>query len=362
MKEMKITTSNLGVMNMKKSLLIVALAMVLVFAFATTALAKNAGSPAVSPGNGYLTWAQASSLGSLDAMQDNGPHADYTTTTIKCVVCHSVHGAPKGTFLLTKALASDVTSASTSVVCSYCHGVGATASTKIVSLTIGSSTSPHSGRCAAEPGCHAPSPHGVGASTYPVLSSRLLNDGADTVIALAISESATTGVDADTFSTLPSGQTDYARSQITMATGYLCSSTGCHNESAFAIGARGDAMYVQAGGHSTAEWQSGHPVLATATTTWTNGIAGAAAKQVAWADANGCEDCHDLTDASRGGATAFPHNTLGSRLWMTKASNASRSDATTITGDLALGVTAVDGACIKCHVSTGDTSGVGRTF
>ncbi|MHB1017902.1 MAG: hypothetical protein ACYC2X_08470 [Coriobacteriia bacterium] len=67
---------------MKKTLMIVALAMVLVFAFSGIASAKIT--------NGYITWATASA--NLDGTVAT-PHSGYTVNTEKCAVCHSVHNA-----------------------------------------------------------------------------------------------------------------------------------------------------------------------------------------------------------------------------------------------------------------------------
>ena len=94
---------------MKKTLLIVCLALVLALALgATPAFAKYAGFSSTTQ---YLTWTQAQSLASNNADAADmafGPHNGYATTTIKCAVCHSVHRAT--TKLLNAGSA-----------CAYCH-------------------------------------------------------------------------------------------------------------------------------------------------------------------------------------------------------------------------------------------------
>ena len=115
---------------MKKTILVVVLALVLTFAFAAGAFATTGkffkggvdyytwlnptGSP--SPGTAWV----ASGTSTIGANTANpGVHANYLATTAKCGICHSVHrAAGDGTKLLPTANAT----------CSGCH-VGSTAIT-----------------------------------------------------------------------------------------------------------------------------------------------------------------------------------------------------------------------------------------
>jgi predicted CXXCH cytochrome family protein len=361
---------------MKKSLLLAALAAVLVFAFASTAVAKNAGS-AATVGNGYVTWATANSIASGVAAEASGPHDNYAVSTVKCAVCHSIHGAPDNTFLLTRVTSAAGTNAGQ--VCAYCHGYGATAGAHIVAINQApTANSPHSSICYQT--CHA-GVHGLNVSSYSVLSTKLLRKGADTMIAAAIAD-AGTGLTAATFTQPSAGNA--SATQLSMATGYVCAQPGCHVQSAFAVAARGDHMTVQnRGGVSLA--LSGHPVIAAASTNFNapagsglvaSGLGGASGVQVAFKAANGCDTCHDLADAATTDGTAFPHNKGAGNIWLTKASNASMSDQTIVqntdvvnSGDAGTTIgladnytTVQDGICLKCHVSADGLSGVGKTF
>jgi len=326
----------------------------------------NGGSPTVQSG-GYVSWADAAFYASDHAEQADGPHANYTVNTIKCGVCHSVHGAAAGGAVLTqvqKGLANP------SQVCAACHGLGQTITDLTVSINAaGTSNSPHNSRCAG--GCHTASVHGADASIYPTMASKLLTSGSDTIIADAIddvaNETANVISSAET-SLVASDFTGFARANYTLATAYTCAKPGCHNNSAFGIKKSGALMDLQDGTGP----KTGHPVLADVTTDWNfDGSYGVQfSGQVAWADANGCEKCHDYVDANTG-STAFPHNRYDTRLWMTIASDASRADETSVTDAMdpdASGhaldyyITIQDGACLKCHVSSDGLSGVGQTY
>jgi len=373
MKEVNNNESNTqGVNTMKKSVLVIALVAVMVFAFASSALAKNAGSAAAA-GDGYVSWTIAASIGSqyqgaANTAQASGPHANYTTSTVKCAVCHSVHGAPDNTFLLTKVTSAAGTNAGQ--VCAYCHGYGATAGAHIVAINQApTANTPHSSICYTT--CHA-GVHGLHVSEYSVLSTKLLRSGADTMIEAAIAD-ANTGMDASMFTATPG--VALTPTQISMATGYVCAQPGCHTQSAFAVAKRGDAMNVQSRGGVPATL-SGHPVIAAAADDFTapvgsglNVAGGATGVKVAFKATNGCDTCHDLADAATTDGTAFPHNRGASRLWMTKASDASNADSTLVqdsdrtAGGLADSyITVQDGVCLKCHVSSDGASGVGKTF
>jgi len=348
---------------MKKSVLVAALAAMLLLSFATTALAKNAGSPAIvgdisgkatssaNATSGYVYWGAATRIASLDAQQGNGgPHGNYTTTTIKCAVCHSVHGADAaGTLLL------NGTSVGNS--CNYCHFAGSTVTPVQVALsTEGVNNSPHS-TCLGY--CHTNSPHGVGASEYLSIKAKLLENAADTRIGGAILNNATTGFTAAVMNDTVS------HDGVALGTGMVCSRMGCHNNagSAFAISSSNKDIQLQ---DSAASVKSGHPVIGNLSADWGATHDGVAVNtQVAFAsNAAGCQSCHDYVDTYIN-APAFPHNRTGTAIWMTTAANAGAAKTPIMTSQpygLDGYITSVDGACLKCHVSAGGSMGVGIDY
>lgn len=351
-----------GDSHMKKTLLIVALAAVLVFAFASPAFAKYAG---YSSSKQYVPWAEASSLASQNAdaaLQAFGPHAGYATTTIKCAVCHSVHRA--GSKLLNEGAA-----------CAYCHtstanGGGAVAA-DLISWNGTTNSGPHSGRC-ANTDCHG-GPHGVGASTYAGPASRLISAAADSNIAADLAANALPVATLDTWN---------AQSRV-IATGGLCARTGCHTNSMFGVvtaGAETSRTVAAAG-----QMVTGHRVIADATAAWAGELYGSNMTSgkgiaIAFKPVEYCNSCHDLTDDNNGGKEAFPHaindvvsvaqgKVAGTRpaVWLTAAPDSATqstvvgayNDYSAADGNAA-GGGIVDGVCLKCHKSA--TAGLGITY
>lgn len=201
---------------MKKTLFVVAIVAVLVFAFAASAMAASylpnrssaflgafntSGNDtvlqeiAISAGGtkaAYISWAQASAtVGAIEgfagginpiaadtvALQNLGPHSGYSMTTVKCQVCHSAHKAPKGAVALT---------ADKSGGCVTCHGAASTFA--IETVAAGSVLdNRHGGATACSSYlCHSTSPHGAHVSDYPAAASALLSDYADAQLAAAV--------------------------------------------------------------------------------------------------------------------------------------------------------------------------------
>ena len=124
MTKTKLTTHQGG--SVKKTLLVVALATILIFALVGSAYAEfnrsgqqrlGAQVPIVTGGTangGWISGGESAVVsgtvvqgaGTLTYMDwstglgtnagDNSPHGNYTTTTVKCVVCHAVHYAAPG--------------------------------------------------------------------------------------------------------------------------------------------------------------------------------------------------------------------------------------------------------------------------
>ena len=197
---------------MKKTLFVMVVAAVLVFAFATAAMAgspfpanrssaflaeEDAENRVLASGglrDGYISWTiatdkvtdaqtlspSAATTAAADAML-LGPHSGYTMGTMKCQVCHSAH----------KALieGTDLTPG-TGAACVSCHGAGSAFSK--VQVSAGSSLdNRHGSSCTTL--CHTMSPHGGNVSKYPVAASALLHKVVDPVIDAAV-QSGSTGI------------------------------------------------------------------------------------------------------------------------------------------------------------------------
>jgi len=354
MNEMLARNINKGESVMKKTLVIVCLAMALMLALATPAFAKYAG---FSSQEQYVPWAKAISAASLNAdaaLMASGPHSGYATTTIKCAVCHSVHrGGSK--------LLNDGSS------CAFCHssvanGGGAVAS-NLISWTAANG-GPHSSRCANDD-CHG-GPHGVGASIYAGPASKLLTARADTKL---LADATANGVSVASLAT-------YDASTRALATGATCSREGCHTNSAMGVLISGTQLPADVDGVLD-KMVTGHRVIASATPNWNSdgsmGTSKTTIGAIAYAPVDYCNDCHDLADDNNAGKAAFPHGITGivdsavgadgtSRpaVWLTAGAFA--GDARTAVGPLsATGASVTDGVCLKCHRGSA-TTGVGIDF
>jgi hypothetical protein len=359
-----------------RTALVVAVAAMLVFSFATTAFAvlANGGSPAIelngttgygSAYSGYVLWSTATASTFDPANQGAKPHGNYTVNTLKCAVCHSVHGAASGGVALTQVRSN---LHDPSEICAYCHGIGNSITDKIVS--VGYLTgSDHGGGCAGA--CHGRSVHGANRSKYMALAVRLLHNTSDVAIDNAIANSSVTGITSAIMNNVADDGLPPA-----MATAYVCGAQGngggCHGNSAFGVMTNKYAQDVS--GTNAGTWKKGHPVFQNARTNWSEAGAQYGNKTdypsgvtIAWADTDGCRTCHDAIDSVRG-KPAFPHNQVSgpatnvsgnpvlphvgttSRLWLSKAAFA---------GDTRKKITdpayqtnyagIVDGICIKCH-------------
>lgn len=241
---------------MKKATIIVAMAAVLVLALGGTALARgaepaNRSSSYLAKGQSYISWTAAQAkMGAVGLSSDATAtaHGNYSTTTVKCQVCHSAHKA--------SATGSKLLQSASGASCVPCH-VGATAiSSKKVSggNRHGESTGCTNGYC------HAVAPHGAGdISKYATLKTAMLTDHADTLLDAAIQSGVdgapvsgdifAAGADKDTATALGSiavynpAVTAALLNDVTTAesialgravgTGYVCANSGCHINGAF---------------------------------------------------------------------------------------------------------------------------------
>lgn len=369
MKEMNSVISYQGVPNMKKSLIVIAMAVALVFAFAATAMAVGPfyDAAAYNPNYpGYLSWSWAQA----NAGEVGSPHGNYATSTNKCQVCHAVHRASTSGIALTAVpITSWAHNDKRTRTCAFCHGVSNFTDVTIAVAADGS-ISPH-GNCSR---CHIVSPHGAGSSVYPVLKEHLLNTSADARIGNDVA-SGNNGMDAAGL--MDSG----SAAGITLGTGYLCA--GCHSSggaginTVYAVNEPGAAPAMT---DTMLANTTGHRVTAVATDDWNAAgeIGAYFTGRVAWNDANSCQACHDAKRTN--GSNAFPHGYVdaagayapksqagASLIWLTTAADA--DDARTIlptpgstSGTADVSLLSTDGACLKCHLSGDQTAGVGVTY
>ncbi len=425
---------------MKKTLLVVALATMFVFAvtgaaFAgqnrsgQTRLGAKATAPAnvtitdtetvqagggtsvqVTPGvksvygagtNTYYDWNPAllgntQTDGALANFAGNSPHGNYTTTTVKCVVCHAVHyaspgGAPvsSGTQTADTLLRNRADQA-----CIYCHAAadqavngtpvydglgmaltgGNTGGTKTTGHLIGNDcdechSSVHGSNADHSvasldgyllklmPGTIQFAQGPNGAFGYGTKSYANMIDAIEAIIMGGHNQGfADDSVLAGSLGAYASTNSKTLREQ---AVGIFCAE--CHN-GAYATGAAGAATNVTS---STSAAYSGHRIAAGVTTNWNadgSMSSGAFSGQVAWAAADNCKSCHDATDSF--GNTAFPHAWGGTKMWLMSApdAGAAKTKLTPQTTSYTAGLQLQDGVCLKCHVSATGMQGVGLSF
>jgi hypothetical protein len=287
---------------MKKLGLAVALTLLVAIAVAPTAFAVDSST--------WASWQYSSpNLGAGDT-----PHTNWQLTTVKCAVCHAVHGAVGGGEILMRDTVADA--------CTYCH-ITPGVSTVIVYDGVEANyttdfdnahNNTGAGSTVACADCHTV--HGAGAITTNGLTSKILQN-----------------------LTPQAGYTPGTGSYNATVSGF-CSN--CHN------------YYVDV-------YDAGLPVShimtspADLTTNYGNTVANAAIQggQVAWAGSFHCLDCHDApgTDTQ---ADNFPHYTVAKRFLQVEsyfgAGDASDASQTA----------QADGVCLKCHRNA--TNGIGVDF
>lgn len=352
---------------MKKTLFVIALAMVMIFAFSGVAMAKV--------GNGYITWTDAST--NLDGTAAT-PHIGYTVATEKCAVCHSVHNAPVAGTTYTVAAGDPANWAartgedtqmllrsSVANACVYCHIETAVGGTQLYDGTAALWTAPtgldenaaHNRNSANCVNCHAV--HGANtfldeAGTkilkFQPAANRMIQDevlGASGLYLTANDAKVDTG--------------DLGKdSQVTA----FC--TQCHanfsTASEMILNADGsqtpytDSTYVDGDPTANTQYKS-HPMKSADVAFSAAGSSVTA--QVAWAASSTCRSCHDAGATDEGlGVTAnnFPHYTAGAYSFVNVAANAG---AVAAPSGLNHGS---DGMCLKCHVNSDGTAGVGTSF
>lgn len=396
---------------MKKTLPVLMLAAMLVFAFAGGAFAAGInhsgqtevgahGTPdvdpeAVSTAAIYEPW--NTTLGS-NATDGNSPHGNYTTTTVKCVVCHAVHYAAAGGAPVGSAQTADtLLRMRADEACVMCHATsGMAVNGRPVYNGAGPSiVGPGNSGGATDVGhvigtncsyCHT-NVHGSGADdSVAALQGYLLKNMSATDVqgTGAPSNNMLEAITAIDFNAQNQGFADGAALGYTIgefaatntpavreqAVGVFCAE--CHL-GAYATNAAGAATNVY--GSGTAAF-SGHRVGAnvTASTNWNaDGSKSSGLVQnetIAWAPATTCKSCHDADDNF--GNDSFPHSwgqsgTASSKMWLSSAADAvatktSVGQASTHSYNVDK-VQLSDGVCLKCHVAdAAGTAGVGINY
>lgn len=194
---------------MKKTLILLSLAMVLVFAFATAAGAVYAGFEPVSgygnvPGaypynpaagtTGYLPWADASAqmaANGVDAATSRSAHGGYTTATTKCFACHSAHRA---TYDATASLRANA-SLGGQYTCDLCHSGASQVSSRMIEW--GATTTTHTYEGISCTTCHKGSIHGRKVSKYGAMNVYMLGNDSDAKLDVFAADTTAQATDAN---------------------------------------------------------------------------------------------------------------------------------------------------------------------
>lgn len=349
--------------SMKKTMIIVALAAVLVFAFASSAYA-----------NGWINWTTAVASGG----QTGSPHSGYTTTSTKCEVCHAVHGANPDMKLMWGGSGQPVAGATNS--CAYCHQ---TISGGYTQVYYDANTSAITWAAYSNQANYGNEGHGIDCTQCHSVHGAGLVTGGGTVAGLGTSYYGKYNLKAAATANAPAAfrtGTVAAQQQT-----YFCSQ--CHNyysrDTAATTLAHYNTIWDITAGGSTAPiaapsaTQASHPMVSVGTYdyTTTGGRGGnvAAGTQIAWVGSTQCRSCHDagvdsttgyVTGAGRALGASFPHYTAGYDGFLeAAANNAATAETFAYATAGASGTPAInarDGACLKCHAST--TSGVSMGY
>lgn len=397
---------------MKKTLLVAALAVALVFAFGGTAFAKNnvmmfdgskvvgstitTGAVSVEVPPVYNNWTEGLApeynkgalvdlvpmgLENVAANSSSSPHGGYTTATIKCAACHAVHGASTLGYSYEDAGGATVTKTPDTLLkmaandsCAFCH-VTNPISSKVVyggSLAIVNGTGDdHHSPGASCSTCHA-SVHGANAiKNVPAVDGLLLKNLTGSYKNL--NTMITTYNDGSGFTAAEYLDGTVATGERSAAVGLFCA--GCHS------GSYQNATANTTNGTGT---MTGHRVMATVQATYTppsGSTAAALTVPAAFAPATDCKSCHDGDNGF--GEAGFPHFTPGAARFLKSGSYAGALDIAAVgvsatADDGTFGVVAgavdadatledvaqyslQDGVCLKCHRGSAAT-GVGLTF
>lgn len=383
---------------MRKAQLFLALVFLFCTCVAPIAGAKYAGH---NSSGAYLSWDTANVLyqGLTSSPTDqSSPHGGYTASSVKCAVCHSTHRAYSDMTTAGVGLDNSLLSDNASGSCVTCHAPwGSNATSALVEVGV-NANGPHVGARGAgceTSACHG-SVHGSGTpSKYAIAREFNLTNAAsgssnlDNQIDSAIADGNYVKVGAtqnhvQTANTLSGstgnviGTDSLDQAMRAYVTGYVC--FPCHGDASRSISSDDYATAIGASG------RTGHLSTGSSATKWVPT----------------CDGCHDVIGVATG-TTAFPHANRGIEvyngrfnqntqlpevstiipagtsdserygLWMTAGDYGQNTLATPLVGPIAnsandfvspdgiaqsvasqnIDAMLVDGACIKCHQSTG---------
>lgn len=305
--------------NLTKVLLLVALAALVLVALAAPAFA-----------GGYLRWTAVSALPG----QGTSPHGGYSSSTVKCQVCHAVHYAQNGGQLLLQDTVANA--------CNYCHVGGA-----------GGYTQVYGGVPANAVGSNFANAHNFynnGVSNVGVVCT-----SCHQVHAAASVMTSNSYLTSKILWTKPADpRLGLPRSTDSSALALTRWCAGCH----FDIAGSPDFPQFNNGEYYNDTYADGSGLPGTsvshvatlAHSTYGN-PASTTTTKVAWGNSDLCQSCH----SSQYGQSQWPHYTAGSRfLESALASGSARSAATT---------SAQDGICLGCHRMGGaGTLGIGINY
>jgi predicted CXXCH cytochrome family protein len=348
---------------MKKTFVVLALAVAFVLMLSATALAVSART--WNYATDYYSWgsyegdgaASGNTLGAggngtvlnTNPTAGGGVHSNYAVTTAKCGICHSVHRAKSGGVKLLNT--ADAT-------CAGCHIAGTSTVTNVV-IAWGTAAAPLAGphgsgnnvagSCTTR-ACHSTSPHGVGGSIYGLFAAKLLRPQVDAAVAGALANSGASGIDTALLAGV--GQsTNFTGASDAVRVGYTCNSAGCHTDTMLPV--------VKAG------WGENRATNGVGAVAKTGHISVQGIGATSFKAATSCIGCHDQVDSATRTGFTFPHaeRATGSGagtqnyLWYNIAGDSAGTDAAPMT---TTNMKSFDGACLKCHRST--TSGVGIAY
>lgn len=300
-----------------RTMFVIAVATCMTLMFAASAFAESP--PAWGS---YVAWSEVATLPG----QGTSPHGGYSSTTVKCGVCHAVHAAATTT---SSGLDAEVLLQDTaSEACNYCHVGGAGGYSQVY----GSSPDNYSS-------ADLPNAHNVyvdGTVTKGVTCAKCHQvHGAD--MQMTANPYLTTKIlrGDKTYNMFVPNYDPVARAPLSTddsSTALTKWCAGCHFKT---------YPYYADG------YQQQSHIMTTATATYGN-LAATYTGRVAWKDSTYCSSCH----SSGFGTAAWPHYTEG-WAFLESASGA------TATASGALD-SREDGVCLRCHRS-GD-EGAGLTF
>lgn len=307
-----------------RTLLIATIVASLAMVFATSAFAE---APSLS--GGYVNWSDVATM----TGQGSSPHGGYSTTTVKCGVCHAVHNAATtaSSSLYPELLLQDAVSEA----CNYCHVGGA-----------GGYTQVYGGDRANYSDSDLPNAHNVyldGVTVQGVTCNKCHQvHGADGQMT-ANAYLTTKILRGDkTYDTSVPNYDNFARAPLSTddsSTALTKWCAGCH----FLLSPY--PYYYDPQMRADGYAQQSH-IMTTATATFSNPESSYTGR-VAWKDSTYCFSCH----SSGFGTAAWPHWTAGER-FLESASGATA----TATGALD---SREDGVCLRCHRSGSEGAGFG---